>query len=69
VQRVLKPGGRCFMMCYSDKEPPGYGPRRVSKREIEASFAQLFRIDYMYDIFFASLLGDRKAYLLAATRA
>jgi ubiquinone/menaquinone biosynthesis C-methylase UbiE len=69
VQRVLKPGGRCFMMCYSDREPPGYGPRRVSKREIEASFAPLFRIDHMDDIFFASLLGDRKAYLLAATRA
>ncbi len=69
VHRVLKPGGRYFMMCFSDKEPAGYGPRRVSKREIEASFTPQFRIDHLDDTFFASLLGDRKAYLLAATRA
>lgn len=69
VHRVIKPGGRYFMMCFSDKEPPGYGPRRVSKREIEASFSPLFRIDRLDDTFFESLLGGRKAYLLAATRA
>jgi ubiquinone/menaquinone biosynthesis C-methylase UbiE len=69
AHRVLKPGGRYFMMCFSDKEPPGYGPRRVSKREIETSFTPLFRIDRLDDIFFESRLGDRKAYLLAATRA
>jgi cyclopropane fatty-acyl-phospholipid synthase-like methyltransferase len=69
VGRALKPGGRYFMMCFSDKEPPGYGPRRVSKREIETSFSPLFRIDSLTETFFESRLGGRKAYLLAATRA
>jgi SAM-dependent methyltransferase len=35
---VLKPGGRLFLMCFSDAEPPGPGPRRVSKAELEAAF-------------------------------
>lgn len=34
VHRVLKAGGKYFMLCFSDKEPEGYGPRRVSKAEI-----------------------------------
>lgn len=67
VQRVLSRGGRYFMMCFSDREPAGYGPRRVSRREIEASFAPPFRIDYVRDALFASQMGGRKAYLLAAT--
>jgi ubiquinone/menaquinone biosynthesis C-methylase UbiE len=67
VHRVLQPGGRYFMMCFSDKEPAGYGPRRVSKREIEACFAPLFSINSLIDAFFASRMGGRKAYLLAAT--
>jgi SAM-dependent methyltransferase len=37
---VLKPGGRLFLLCFSDAEPGGQGPRRVSREEIEAAFAQ-----------------------------
>lgn len=36
---VLKPGGRVFLMCFSDEEPGTEGPRRVSKRELHAAFA------------------------------
>ncbi len=39
LARVLKPGGRLFLMCFSDAEPGTVGPRRVSKSELEASFA------------------------------
>jgi cyclopropane fatty-acyl-phospholipid synthase-like methyltransferase len=35
---VLNPGGRYFMLCFSDREPPGYGPRRISEREIRETF-------------------------------
>lgn len=35
---VLSPGGTYFMLCFSDMEPPGYGPRRVSEREIRECF-------------------------------
>ncbi|MBS0263800.1 MAG: class I SAM-dependent methyltransferase [Planctomycetes bacterium] len=36
---VLKPGGRLFLLCFSDAEPGVQGPRRVSRREIEETFA------------------------------
>lgn len=37
---VLKPGGRLFLLCFSDAEPGDQGPRRVSPKEIEQAFAQ-----------------------------
>lgn len=35
---VLKPGGRLFLLCFSDAEPGDQGPRRVSRKEIEEAF-------------------------------
>ena len=35
---VIKPGGRLFMLCFSDEEPGTQGPRRVSAQEISAAF-------------------------------
>ena len=37
---VLKPGGRLFLLCFSDAEPGDQGPRRVSRKEIENALAQ-----------------------------
>lgn len=37
---VLKLGGRLFLLCFNDKEPGDQGPRRVSRKEIEAAFAE-----------------------------
>ena len=37
---VLKPGGRLFLMCFSDEEPGAQGPRRVSKKELDDTFAK-----------------------------
>lgn len=42
---VLKPGGRLFLLCFSDAEPGDQGPRRVSRREIEDAFAQGWEIE------------------------
>ena len=36
---VTKLGGRLFLMCFSDEEPAGPGPRRISQDEIRAAFA------------------------------
>jgi SAM-dependent methyltransferase len=36
---VLKPGGRLFLLCFSDEEPGTQGPRRVSKKELHDAFA------------------------------
>src|SRR5215471_14147905 len=42
---VLKPGGRVFLMCFSDEEPGTQGPRRVSKQELPDAFAQGWLIE------------------------
>jgi cyclopropane fatty-acyl-phospholipid synthase-like methyltransferase len=36
---VLRSGGEYHMACFSDREPPGEGPRRVSEQEIGDAFA------------------------------
>ncbi len=42
---VLKPGGRLFLMCFSDEEPGTQGPRRVSKKELRDAFAEGWTIE------------------------
>ena len=42
---VLKPGGRLFLLCFSDEEPGTQGPRRVSKKELHDAFAEGWNIE------------------------
>lgn len=36
---VLRPGGHCYLMCFSDRQPGDVGPRRVSRDELRAAFS------------------------------
>jgi SAM-dependent methyltransferase len=36
---VLEPGGTCYLICFSDRQPGDYGPRRVRQDELRAAFA------------------------------
>jgi cyclopropane fatty-acyl-phospholipid synthase-like methyltransferase len=51
---VLSRGGKYFMLCFSDQEPGGYGPRRISKREIQESFREGWSISYIREATFES---------------
>ena len=42
---VLKPGGRVFLMCFSDEEPGTQGPRRISQQELHDAFAREWTIE------------------------
>jgi len=42
---VLKPGGRLFLLCFSDEEPGTVGPRRVSKGELHAAFHEGWSVE------------------------
>ena len=42
---VLKPDGRFFFLCFSDGEPGTHGPRRVSRKEIEDTFAEGWAVE------------------------
>jgi cyclopropane fatty-acyl-phospholipid synthase-like methyltransferase len=38
LAHVVEPGGRLFLMCFSDAEPGTEGPRRVSRQELYDAF-------------------------------
>jgi cyclopropane fatty-acyl-phospholipid synthase-like methyltransferase len=42
---VLRPGGRLFLMCFSDAEPGTEGPRRVSRQELYDVFADGWEVE------------------------
>jgi len=35
---ALRPGGHCYLMCFSDRQPGDAGPRQVSQDELRAAF-------------------------------
>jgi SAM-dependent methyltransferase len=45
LRSAVPPGGRYFMLCFSDQQPGDWGPRRVTEDEIRASFAGGWEID------------------------
>jgi len=42
---ILKPGGRLFLLCFSDEEPGTQGPRRVSQKELHEAFAKGWAVE------------------------
>ena len=40
LANVLRSGGRYYLMCFSDRQPGDWGPRRITRAEIEAAFAE-----------------------------
>jgi SAM-dependent methyltransferase len=74
---VLKPGGRLFLLCFSDEEPGTEGPRRVSKKELHDAFAegwtiesiQPFRVEVRPDLKdFSFSKGGPKAWFVMVRR-
>jgi SAM-dependent methyltransferase len=39
LAHVMNAGAKIFLECFSDAEPAGFGPRRISRRELETAFA------------------------------
>lgn len=56
---ILSPAGKYFMLCFSELEPAGYGPRRVSRREIEESFRDGWSINYIRPAVFESRTREK----------
>jgi ubiquinone/menaquinone biosynthesis C-methylase UbiE len=45
LRAVIQPGGRYFMLCFSDRQPGAFGPRRITQDEIRASFHKGWQVD------------------------
>lgn len=58
LRSVLKPGGNYLVMCFSDKEPPGWGPWRVSQEEIRAMFDRGWKINFIREAMFKTNNGS-----------
>ena len=59
LRAVLLPGGTYFMLCFSDLEPEGYGPRRITKGEIQDNFSSGWTINYIRPAVFESRFRAR----------
>ncbi|MFF4550749.1 class I SAM-dependent methyltransferase [Streptomyces sp. NPDC001435] len=70
LRAALRPGGRYSMLCFSDQQPGSQGPRRVTRAEIEASFADGWRVDSIEPatIDITTNPGGVRAWLAAVTR-
>lgn len=62
LHHVLRPGGRYVMLCFSERERGGLGPRRVTQAEIRATFATGWSIDSIAATRFAARQPDGGAH-------
>lgn len=59
LKSALKSGGTYFMLCFSDKEPAGWGgPRRVSEMEIRDTFRDGWEVDWIREAKFESTFHE-----------
>jgi cyclopropane fatty-acyl-phospholipid synthase-like methyltransferase len=70
VRSVLVSGGRYFLLCFSDQQPGGQGPRRVTQDEITTAFANGWQVDSIEPATLDSPVGPDaiEAWLAALTR-
>ena len=54
LEAILSPAGKYFMLCFSEREPGGYGPRRVTQGEIRDSFREGWTVNYIRPAVFES---------------
>ena len=45
ISSLLRPGGRYFMLCFSDREADWGGPRRVRKEEVAQAFSSGWKVN------------------------
>ena len=45
VRAALRLGGHLHLMCFSDRRPGDWGPRRITEGELRAAFGSEWRID------------------------
>jgi SAM-dependent methyltransferase len=63
VRRLLRPGGKFFLLCFSDKNPPY--EKNLSREDIRGYFAKDFRIHYIEDSVHVEPPSGEKRYLYA----
>jgi len=50
LRESTAPGGRVIVLCFSDRVPGDFGPRRVKKAELQECFADGWRVDSIEEV-------------------
>ncbi len=67
--KVVRERGRVFILCFSEREPGDWGPRRVSKRELRESFRDGWDVEHIVSEQLETNLGhDVEAWLATVRR-
>lgn len=45
LERVVEPNGRVVVLCFSDREPGEWGPRRISEAELRRAFSDVWTVE------------------------
>jgi hypothetical protein len=67
---VLEPGGRYFLLCYSEREPGGPPPRRVTQAAIRDTFGDGWTVEDIAQAVFETNLSrsESRAWLARIRR-
>jgi SAM-dependent methyltransferase len=70
LSSVVPAGGRYHMLCFSERQPGDWGPRRITREQIRASLASGWDIDSIAPTVIAITLdpAGAQAWQVAATR-
>jgi SAM-dependent methyltransferase len=70
LAEALGPGGALHLLCFSDEEPPGPGPRRVAQWELRTAFRGPFAVTRLREARFESHMhpGGARAWLATMVR-
>jgi SAM-dependent methyltransferase len=67
---VVDPGGAVGLLCFSEDEPPGWGPRRVTQAELRDAFRSGWSVDSIRPARFETREGhDARAWLARIRRS
>jgi cyclopropane fatty-acyl-phospholipid synthase-like methyltransferase len=71
VHGALRPGAHLFLLCFSERQPGDWGPRRVTQRELRETFSDGWHVDSIDEAHLDTNLDDApqvEAWLAALTR-
>ena len=68
LARVIRPGGLYLMMCFSEREPGDWGPRRVTQAEIRSTFIDGWSVESIEPSQFATNGRMTEAWLATIRR-
>jgi SAM-dependent methyltransferase len=71
VRALSESGARLHIACFSEAEPAGWGPRRVTQAELQAVFAADWTVDTIAPVRYETTMasGGAHAWLASFTRA